>query len=71
MSTLSMLIEEYKRSQLVSDQLMASLERKVSGPTVETEIVDKQIEDVEFTEYCGTCGERDDECACNRFVRAL
>lgn len=56
MSTLSMQIQDYKRSLLIADQLQASLERKASGPTIETEIVDAQLDGVEF-DYC-TCNEQ-------------
>lgn len=94
MTTHQLAIQDYKREQLAKDRHEASLEGSFS-PTIETEIVDSQIADVEwwsvcpFCEYeegrseadrryheencsiCNQCGERDDECACNQFVRAL
>lgn len=58
MTTHQLAIQDYKREQLAKDQHEASLEGSFS-PTIETEIVDAQLEGVEFDDDgapCVACG---------------
>lgn len=52
MQSLATLLHDHRNTLLQQDQQAASLERKATGPTIETEIVDAQLEGVEWDEDC-------------------